>query len=230
MNLLPNEATELAIELNTLAKESKNTYFGVAPTFLSLTQTLSIKDRSIKIGAQNCHFEDSGAFTAEVSASMLKDVNTDFVIIGHSERRHVFSENQELITNRAKSVLDKSLTLVYCIGETLEDREAGRTLEVVKEQLTPVLELINDSSIENLILAYEPVWAIGTGKVASLDNINEVHDFIAGMTTAPILYGGSVKPGNYEEILNLKNVSGALVGGASLKFDSFSELFKISEN
>ena len=236
MNLLPNQAIDLANQFNTLAINSKKTIFGVAPTFLAIKDVInSLNNKKLKIGAQNSHWETSGAYTGEVSNAMLEAIGSDFVIIGHSECRNNFFESQELITQRARGVLNSNMQLVYCVGETLTERESNKTLDIIKEQLLPILELTNPNNINRLVIAYEPVWAIGTGKVASLENIEEVHNYLVELCEStinaklPLLYGGSVKPDNYNNIIKIKNVNGALVGGASLDYNSFSKLLEISE-
>lgn len=235
MNLMPEQALGLASGIKDFAKTSKNTFTGISPTFLALPEVIKEcgNSENLLIGAQNAHWEDSGACTGEVSASMLKELGTDFVIIGHSECRHDLGESQDLITKRARGVLNQDLKLVYCIGETLAENKASKTLDVLKSQME---FLENISKPDYLILAYEPVWAIGTGEVASIEDIKNITDYLRQSLSAtfnyevPILYGGSVKPDNYAEILALKNVNGALVGGASLKLESFRSLFEISEN
>lgn len=189
------------------------------------------------IGAQNCHFEKSGAFTGEVSASMLKEAGCTHVIIGHSERRHIFGENDSMLNKKLLSVLEEELTPVFCVGELLEEREAGKTFEVVERQTVLGLESILPEVIgEKIIIAYEPVWAIGTGKTASNEDAQEVCTFIRklisdnyGVDTAQkmiILYGGSVKPENTKGILSQSDIDGVLVGGASLKPESFCNIVR----
>lgn len=183
-------------------------------------------------GAQNCHFEEGGAFTGEVSASMCADCEADFVICGHSERRAMFGETDEIVRKKALAVHEAGMTAIICIGETLEQRESGEANDVIAGQLKGSLPASTTSI--NTIIAYEPVWAIGTGKVAELDDIAQMHAHIRecvkvefGEYTSenlPIQYGGSVKPGNAKEILALKDVNGALVGGASLDMESFAAI------
>jgi triosephosphate isomerase len=181
----------------------------------------------IGIGAQDCHIEASGAFTGEISAEMLADCGASFVIVGHSERRSYFAETDGDVKSKAQAALRAGLTPIICIGETNSDRGAGRTLAVLKRQLSGSVPRQNDVAGSALIIAYEPVWAIGTGLTPTLDDIAEVHSFIRGeldpilgpegAARTLILYGGSVKPGNARDILAVENVGGALVGGASLK-------------
>ena len=236
MNLLPGEAVTLAEKINTATPSLKKTIVGITPTTLALTQTIAAKNAKTLVGAQNAHWEKNGAFTGEVSAEMLKAIGTDFIIIAHSERRHKFAESQELINQRSAGVLSSGLKLVYCIGETEQERSTNQTFAVLESQLKPIIPLLNQSNIAQFIIAYEPVWAIGTGKVASLDDITNTHRWIVDywksnsqMQVPPILYGGSVTAENYAEIIRIPEVAGALVGGASLKAESFLKLIAISE-
>lgn len=199
-------------------------YVLIAPPFTLLKTVLeAVSSTPIQVCAQNCHWEEAGAFTGEISPAHLKDLNICWTIIGHSERRNVFFENQEIVDMRLKGALKNKIKVIYCIGEKLEDREKGKTLEVIENQLK-VLEDLKDY-YQNIVIAYEPVWAIGTGVVARIEQIDEVHSKINKFyPTIPILYGGSVNEKNIEEIMKLKNVDGALVGGASLIADKFSEI------
>jgi len=205
----------------------------VCPPFTSLILARElIKDTSIKLGAQNVHHEDKGAFTGEVSAKMLKETGCDYVIIGHSERRAYFHEDDSFINKKVKKALETGLKVILCVGETLEKREQGVTKDVVKNQTSGSLDGISADELKNVIIAYEPVWAIGTGKTATPQQANEVHEYIRSLisqmysSTAAdaiiIQYGGSVKPDNAKELLDMPDIDGALVGGASLKADDFS--------
>ncbi len=209
----------------------------VCPPFTSLeTGANLLKESPVKLGAQNMHFEDSGAFTGEISASMLKSVGCEYVILGHSERRTIFNENDEMINKKLKKALSSALKPIFCVGETLEEREANRTEKVIEKQIIEGLAGIPESEMKNIIIAYEPVWAIGTGKTATPAQAEEVHVFIRNLVKrlySPsvsdniiIQYGGSVKPDNSKELLNMPNIDGALVGGACLKADSFVEIIK----
>ena len=209
----------------------------VCPPFTSLeTGANLLKESPVKLGAQNMHFEDSGAFTGEISASMLKSVGCEYVILGHSERRTIFNENDEMINKKLKKALSSALKPIFCVGETLEEREANRTEKVIEKQIIEGLAGIPGSEMKNIIIAYEPVWAIGTGKTATPAQAEEVHVFIRNLVKrlySPsvsdniiIQYGGSVKPDNSKELLNMPNIDGALVGGACLKADSFVEIIK----
>jgi len=191
----------------------------------------AIEGSSIKLGAQNLHWKDSGAFTGEVSADMLLSVGIEYVIIGHSERRQYFGETDETVNLRLKQALAKGLKPIFCIGETLEEREAGKTFDVLKGQVLGGLSGISAQQIKAVALAYEPVWAIGTGKVATKEQAQEAHAYIRAQLaeifdedtaeSAIIQYGGSVKPDNAEELLSQLDVDGALVGGASLNVKDF---------
>ncbi len=204
----------------------------VCPPFTNLeTASTLLKDSSIKLGAQNMYFEESGAFTGEISASMLKSVGCAYVILGHSERRTIFGESDEVINKKVHKALSSGLLPIFCVGETLQEREGGTTFEVIKRQITEGLKGVDASAVSDVIIAYEPVWAIGTGKVASPAQAEEVHAFIrqlltdiysSGTAEAIIIqYGGSVKPDNAKELLNQMNIDGALVGGACLKPEDF---------
>jgi len=194
------------------------------------------RDSNIRVGAQNCYSESSGAFTGEIAPEMLKDIGCTYVIMGHSERRHIFGETDEMINRKVKKALSANLSVILCVGELLEEREANRTEAVVEEQLTGGLKDLSDKMFSRITIAYEPVWAIGTGKTATPDQAQEVHAFIRkwmegqyGTEVADrirIQYGGSVKPENAKDLLGQQDIDGALVGGASLKADSFSAIVK----
>jgi triosephosphate isomerase len=207
----------------------------VCPPFTNLeTVNAVIKDSAIQLGAQNMYFEENGAFTGEISPAMLKSVGCSFVILGHSERRTIFGESNQLINKKIKAALKFGIKPIFCIGESLEQRENGTTFKVVENQITEGLAGITESELETLIIAYEPVWAIGTGKVASPEQAQEVHKFIRQLLSkiytaqfaekVIIQYGGSVKPENAAELLSQPDIDGALVGGACLKADSFAKI------
>ncbi|AOY77891.1 triose-phosphate isomerase [Clostridium formicaceticum] len=191
----------------------------------------AIEGSNIALGAQNMHWEDAGAYTGEISADMLKDHGVDYVIIGHSERRQYFNETDETVNKKVKKALAKDLIPILCVGETLEERESEKTYEIVKSQTLKALENIEKGEVEKLVVAYEPIWAIGTGKTASPEDANAVIAYIRevlkekyGEETSeiiPIQYGGSVKAANATEIMNQEDIDGALVGGASLKAEEF---------
>ncbi len=238
MNNDLKESEKLIVELkNLLLNEKPNCDVIVCPPFTSLSEASKLlKGSAIKLGAQNMHFEDNGAFTGEVSASMLKSVGCEYVIIGHSERRHIFGETDEVINNKIKKALAAGLKPIFCVGELLEERENGTTNDVVKRQILKGLEGVSSDDMKNIIVAYEPVWAIGTGKTASPAQAQEVHEFIRDLieigfslevaNDLVIQYGGSVKPDNAKELISQKDIDGALVGGACLKADSFIGIIK----
>lgn len=220
-----------------LSGEEFNCDVIICPPFTSLSEAASlIKGSPIKLGGQNVHEEDNGAFTGEISAGMLLSVGCEFVIIGHSERRTIYKESDELINKKIKKSLAKGLKPIFCVGETLEQREDGTTKDVIKHQIVKGLAQVSKGELEKIILAYEPVWAIGTGKTASPEQAQEVHEFIRNLISQEygkdsaekliIQYGGSVKPDNAKELLSQNDIDGALVGGACLKADSFISIIK----
>jgi triosephosphate isomerase len=232
-------ATEVFInELKSkLQNEKISTDVIVCPPFTSLeTASNLLKNSFIKLGAQNMYFEDEGAFTGEISAAMLKSVGCEFVILGHSERRTIFKENNELINKKIKKALQSGLKPIFCIGETLREREEGMTEVVVKTQIIEGMKGITSEELKNIIIAYEPVWAIGTGRNATPEQAEEVHLYIRNLISELfskessenliIQYGGSVKPDNAKDLLTQPDVDGALVGGACLKSDSFISIIK----
>jgi triosephosphate isomerase len=189
----------------------------VFPPFTSLAAAVSgLADTEIAVGAQNVHWAEEGAFTGEVSAPMLRELGVYAVIVGHSERRQYFGETDELVGRRVASALEAGLFVIACVGELEGERDAGETESVLRRQLSVLTE------DDRLVVAYEPVWAIGTGKTASAEQAREAHDFIKALLDVPVLYGGSLNPRNCEELLALQAVDGALVGGASLDLDSFA--------
>lgn len=238
MNNDLNQSEKLIVELkNLLQNEKPNCDVIICPPFTSLSEASKlIKGSIIKLGAQNMHFEDSGAFTGEVSASMLKSVGCEYVILGHSERRTIFDETDELINKKIKKALFAGLKPIFCVGELLEEREKGSTNDVVKRQVLKGLDGVSANDMTKLIIAYEPVWAIGTGKTATPAQAQEVHEFIRDLIEVnyslevanelTIQYGGSVKPENAKELISQKDIDGALVGGACLKADSFMGIIK----
>ncbi|MDP4172333.1 MAG: triose-phosphate isomerase [Bacteroidota bacterium] len=209
----------------------------ICPPFTSLdTAKTLIEGSVIKLGAQNMYFEENGAYTGEISASMLKSAGCEFVILGHSERRTIFLENDQLINKKIKKALSSALKPIFCVGETLQQRESGTTESVIKTQVTEGLSGVSAEDLKKIIIAYEPVWAIGTGKTASPDQAQEVHKFIRTLVEKLyskeaadeiiIQYGGSVKPENASLLLSQPDVDGALVGGACLKAESFFSIIK----
>lgn len=233
MNMDLTESQNLISRLTSgLIGKKLNCEVIICPPFTSLSEAYTlIKNTPIKLGAQNMYFEQSGAFTGEISAKMLKSVGCEFVIIGHSERRTIFRETDGFINEKLKAALAAGLNPIFCIGETLEEREAGKEKEVLKKQLSEGLDEISVDQMRKIIIAYEPVWAIGTGKTATPSQAEEMHDYIRNYikddftdeiaANLIIQYGGSVKPENARELLSQKDIDGALVGGACLKADLF---------
>ncbi|HZX45286.1 MAG TPA: triose-phosphate isomerase [Candidatus Nanoarchaeia archaeon] len=219
-----------------LAKELKKNLAGsdkeivICPPFTSLCCVKdALKGSKIKLGAQNMYCENDGAFTGEISPMMLKDAGVKYVILGHSERRHILGEDDALINKKIKCALANQLVPIFCVGETLAEREEGRMKEVITRQVKEGLKGIKE--IEGIVIAYEPVWAIGTGKTATPEQAEEVHVLIKGIIKqvygnieVPILYGGSVKASNIKELACQKNIDGVLVGGASLDAKTFVEI------
>lgn len=228
MNMTEDEAISFCQNFISYLPSRALQYVLIAPPFTLLKTVLdSVISTPILVSSQNCHWEEKGAFTGEISPSHLKDLKISWTIIGHSERRHIFKEDQEIVNKRLNGVLKNKLKVIYCIGETLEERKNEKTLNVIKDQLE-VLKSLNDLR-KNVVIAYEPVWAIGTGIVAKTEQIEEVHKEIKNLyPQIPVLYGGSVQEENIEEIMKLKEVDGALVGGASLKPDKFSKIVEKS--
>jgi len=238
MNMDLNGSIQLISDLkNSLKAIDINCNVIVCPPYTSLeTAKELIKDSKIQLGAQNMYYEENGAFTGEISASMLKGVGCEFVILGHSERRTVFNEPDSLINKKVLKALSSGLKPIFCIGETLEERESNVTFNVIKKQVVEGLHNVDSNGIKNLIIAYEPVWAIGTGRNATPEQAEEAHVYIRNLIkelyTAEISeniiiqYGGSVKPDNAKELLNQPNIDGALVGGACLKADSFLKIIE----
>ncbi len=237
MNLTAKGSVELAKDLKGLVKDVDGTEILICPSFTALQDVYSvIKGSNIELGAQNVCYDDKGAFTGEISAEMLKETGCKYVIIGHSERRHVFKETDDMINLRVKNCLKNKLNAILCVGETLEQRESGETEKVVVSQIKKGLEGISEDDMKDVVIAYEPVWAIGTGKTASPLEAQEVHviirDFIKDIFNdeisfkTRILYGGSVKPDNIKELMMQSDIDGALVGGASLKAEEFAKLVK----
>ena len=237
MNKTAAEAKALIAEINALVGAETAVDVAVCPTFTALdAASQALKGSNVKLGAQNMYFEKSGAFTGEISADMLKEFGTEYVILGHSERREYFKECDCLINKKVKAVLANGMKPILCVGETLEQREGGKTIDVVSEQTVGGLKDVYKEDAEKVVVAYEPVWAIGTGKTATPEMAQEVHAEIRkvlaklfGADTAEkiqILYGGSMKPENADALLKEKDIDGGLIGGAALKADSFAALVK----
>jgi triosephosphate isomerase (TIM) len=235
MNKTPTDGVALVRDIVTAVGKQSDVDVVVCPPFTGLESAAKALDGStVKLGAQNMHFEASGAFTGEVSAGMLRAIFATHVILGHSERRALFGETDEFINKKVLSALKNQLRPIFCVGETLAEREAGSTLKVVQAQVERGLEGVSKELAATVIVAYEPVWAIGTGKVATTEQAQEVHAFIRGLLgklfsdavaqKVRILYGGSMKPANAPELLAQKDIDGGLIGGASLEARSFVEL------
>jgi len=240
MNKTPSEAQLFANTLvNALAGFNSFDIY-IAPVFVALDRVREVvSSGNIKLAAQNMYYEDSGAFTGEVSPKMLKELGVQAVIIGHSERRRIFGETDELINKKIKKALAEGLIPIFCIGETLEERQKGLTFCVLEKQIREGLYGINAEEVKRVVIAYEPVWAIGTGVVATPEQAQEAHEFVRSLLakiysdevaqSVTILYGGSVTPENFFGLFVKPDIDGALVGGASLK-ESFVELAKIMAN
>ena len=231
MNNNLSETVALLSELSAKLPDTKAEVM-VAPTFVNLVGAVqNLKGSTIEVIAQNMHFAESGAFTGEISADMLLAIGINTVIIGHSERRAYFGETDEILAKKVKTALGKKMRVMFCFGEELEDRKSGNHFKVVKSQLKNALFDLDTSTWSNIILAYEPVWAIGTGETASPEQAQEMHAFIRNTIAeafnstvakeVSILYGGSVKPANAKEIFSKPDVDGGLIGGASLVADDF---------
>jgi len=210
------ETAEFCRELREALGEVEDVDVAVCPSFTGLAPAVqALADTEIAVAAQNVHWEPDGAYTGEISAPMLVDLGVYGAIVGHSERRQYFGETDEAVGRRAAAALDAGLSVIACVGELEEERERGETEDVLRRQLAPL------GAHDNLVVAYEPVWAIGTGKTATPDLAQEAHAFVKSLLDVPVLYGGSVKPENAAELLGQPDVDGALVGGASLEVDSF---------
>ena len=235
MNTTPSESVDLITEISSLVGQQSQVQVCVCPPFTSLHKASSLVEQSqVQLGAQNMSAEPSGAYTGEISAEMLRDLYVNYVILGHSERRQYFGETNESINLKVLAAVQNNLKPIYCIGETLEEREENRTLDVVKAQVIEGLANFPLAEVENLVLAYEPVWAIGTGKTATDEMAQEVHAYVRGLLTdlfgdipgssIRILYGGSMKPENASGLLSQPDVDGGLIGGASLNAKSFCSI------
>lgn len=235
------EATSLIENLKPLVLSAEDTEIVVAPVFTALSAVSdAVAGSNIRMAAQDCYWEDEGAFTGEVSPRLLKDAGCSHVIIGHSERRQYFGETDQTVNKKTKAALANGLVALLCVGESLAEREAGETFQVIERQLRGGLADIPAEMLAGLVIAYEPVWAIGTGKTATDEQAQEVHLFIrkligtlysqADADAIRILYGGSVKPDNVKGLMSQPDIDGALVGGASLKADSFAAIVRFRDN
>lgn len=237
MNKVSSEVDQFITEAVGKVPANEKVEAIVCAPFPYLTKLVEkAKGSNVKIGAQNMHFEDDGAFTGEVSPVMLKDIGVTHAVLGHSERREIFGETDELINKKTHAAFKHDLTPIVCVGETLEQREANETMTHIENQVKKGLEGLTNDQVAKTIIAYEPIWAIGTGKTASSQDANEVCAHVRNVVKSTyseavaekviIQYGGSVKPANIEELLNESDIDGALVGGASLEAGSFVQLVK----
>jgi triosephosphate isomerase len=241
MNKTGVQAVEAASELKRLVEGKEDVEIMIAPTYTCLYQvSQSLKGSSISLGAQDLYWEKNGAFTGEISSEMLVDAGCSHVIIGHSERRQYFNETDETVNRKIKAALDAGLKPVFCIGETEKEREAEETFSVLDKQIRDGLKSFVSDDLADIVIAYEPVWAIGTGKTATKEQAQEAHRFVRSLIeklfgkplaeNLRILYGGSVKPENVRSIMEMPDVDGALVGGASLNPLTFSKLVFFNNN
>ena len=234
MNMLPNEAMEMITKLAPYVKDAESDVILCVPYTDLFYSLLAAQETNIKIGAQNMHFEEKGAYTGEISGKMLKSIGVEYVIIGHSERRQYFAETDETVNKKIKSAFLNNLKPIVCVGETLEQREAGIQYDIITEQTKKALDGLTEEQAANTIIAYEPIWAIGTGKTATKEDANDVcrkiREKIAeiyGQNVAErviIQYGGSMKPENAKELLEMSDIDGGLIGGASLKAETFEKI------
>ena len=234
MNMLPDETIRFIDELTPLVKDTENEVILCVPYTDLFYALLAAQNTNIKIGAQNMHWEENGAYTGEISGKMLKAINADYVIIGHSERREYFAETDETVNKKLKSAFKYGLKPILCVGETLNQREEGMANDVVNTQIEKDLQGLEPNQVQNTIIAYEPIWAIGTGKTATsedannmIKNIREKISNMYGQNIANgviIQYGGSVKSANAKELFSMSDIDGGLVGGASLKAEEFSKI------
>lgn len=231
MNLVPSEAARYAAELAANTKDAKVKVM-IAPTFVCLPAVVqAVKGSRIIVAAQNVNDHESGAYTGEISCAMLKDIGVSTVILGHSERRQYYGETNEFINKKLLFALESGMDIVLCVGETLEERESGRLEKVLSEQINVGLKGVTAEQMERITIAYEPVWAIGTGKTATPQDADDAHKYIRGVIASVfspsvaektiIQYGGSVKPANVKDLMSMENIDGALVGGASLTLEQF---------
>lgn len=239
MNLKYDEAKDLVAQISKNQNTDSKIFLAVPFVYLQETIELTKNNDSILIGAQNCHHEQKGAYTGEISVDMLNSINADFSLVAHSERRQYFNENSGILKQKVDLLLENNLTAIYCVGESLEQRENNRVFEVIESQISEVLFHLSVEQMQKVMIAYEPVWAIGTGKTASAQQAQEIHAFIRNLLEkefgkkiaekTSILYGGSMKPTNAQELLEQNDIDGGLIGGASLKADSFQSLIDIAE-
>ena len=234
MNMLPNEAIEYIQTFEPLVKDAKAEVILCVPYTDLFYCLMNTQGTNIKIGAQNMHFAETGAYTGEVSAKMLKSIGVDYVIIGHSERRQYYGETDSSVNKKIKSAFENELKPIVCVGESLEEREASKTEEIITSQTRLALEGLSKEQVKDTIIAYEPIWAIGTGKTATSEDANnsikairnEIKNIYGEEVAEQVIiqYGGSVKSSNAKELFTTSDIDGGLVGGASLKPDEFSKI------
>lgn len=236
-----SEAIDLTVRLKYACDSLDDRDVVVCPPFTALqavTETLS--DSEIEVGAQNMHYEEEGAFTGEVSPNMVEDTGSEWVILGHSERRELFGEDDEILREKMRAAVEHDLKVFFCIGETLDEREAGNVPDVLRSQLEGVLTDFSAGDFEELVVAYEPLWAIGTGEAASPEQANEAHEIVRGVLgdlfdegtaeSTRVVYGGSVKPHNVAELMDQPELDGALVGSASLEAEDFARIVQFDRD
>ena len=234
MNMLPNEAIDYISEFAPLVKDTNNEVILCVPYTDLFYALLNVQETNIKIGAQNMHYEEKGAYTGEISPKMLKSIGVEYVIIGHSERRQYYNETDETVNKKIKAAFENGLKPIVCVGETLEEREQGKTKEKITTQTRLALEGLTKEQVSKVIIAYEPIWAIGTGKTATSEDANnsikEIREEISKIygkdvsECVIIQYGGSVKSSNAKELFTTSDIDGGLVGGASLKPEEFAKI------
>ncbi len=237
MYLSVEEASALAADVADSVKGISDRDVMIAPSYTSLaTVARVLEDSTVYVAGQNVCWDEQGAYTGEISGNMLRDAGASMVIVGHSERRHIFKENDSIVNSRLLGALESELLPILCVGETLEQRDSGKTFDVISEQVSLGLKGVDVALAEKIVVAYEPVWAIGTGKTATKEMAQDVHAFIRSIlvkmfnkniaNNIRILYGGSVKPENIDSLMAEPDIDGALVGGASLKSQSFDRIIK----
>ena len=234
MNMLPDQTIKFIDELAPLVKNTENEVILCVPYTDLFYSLLTAQNTNIKIGAQNMHWEENGAYTGEISGQMLKAIGVEYVIIGHSERRQYFAETDETVNKKLKSAFKYELNPIVCVGETLEERENGKAEEIITSQTEKALDGLSNSQVENTIIAYEPIWAIGTGKTATSEDANnaiksirnKISNIYGQMVANRVIiqYGGSVKASNAKELFTMSDIDGGLVGGASLNVEEFAKI------
>ena len=239
MNMLPNEAIDYIQAFEPLVKDAKAEVILCVPYTDLFYCLMNVQGTNIKIGAQNMHFAETGAYTGEVSGKMLKSIGVEYVIIGHSERRQYYNETDESVNKKIKAAFENELKPIVCVGETLEEREAGKTADIITNQTRLALEGLTNEQVKNTIIAYEPIWAIGTGKTATSEDANnsikaireEVKRIYGAEVSEEVIiqYGGSVKSSNAKELFSTSDIDGGLVGGASLDPVEFSKIVNYND-